>query len=130
MNLIYVPAEKADIEPLFQLSKDLIDRYENTSQIDYSKVLSWIQNKIEKYIGEYTCVFRGNQKVGYYRFHSAEGKIIWCIEHKESWYSTPAFDYLFFITDFIVYNNYVGPTNMCSRDLNNPWTKDNTKSRE
>lgn len=75
MNLTYVPAEVRDIEPLFQLSKDLIDHYENISQIDYSKVLSWVLNKIEKHISEYTCVFLTNQKVGYYRFHSVDRKM-------------------------------------------------------
>lgn len=75
MNLIYVPAENKDIEPLFQLNKYLIDRYENISQIDYSRVLTWVLNKIEKNISEYTCIFRDNQKVGYYRFHSADGKM-------------------------------------------------------
>lgn len=75
MNLIYAPAEVRDIEPLFQLSKDLIDHYENISQIDYSKVLSWVLNKIEKHISEYTCIFLGNQKVGYYRFHSVDRKM-------------------------------------------------------
>jgi ribosomal protein S18 acetylase RimI-like enzyme len=75
MNLIYASAEEKDIEPLFQLSKDLVDRYENISQIDYSKVLSWVLNKIEKHISEYTCIFRENQKVGYYRFHFIDGKM-------------------------------------------------------
>lgn len=38
MNLAYASAGKEDIEPLFQLHRNLIDRYENASQIDYSKV--------------------------------------------------------------------------------------------
>ncbi|MDT8719697.1 GNAT family N-acetyltransferase [Clostridium sp. 19966] len=75
MNLTYGPAETADIELLFQLNKDLIDRYENISQINYSKVLSWVRNKIEKHIDEYTCIFQDNQKVGYYRLHSADEKM-------------------------------------------------------
>lgn len=75
MNLTYEPAEKTDIEPLFQLNKDLIDRYESTSQIDYSKVLSWVRNKLEKRIDEYTCIFLDNRKVGYYRFHSVDEKM-------------------------------------------------------
>ena len=75
MNLNYVSAEESDIEPLFQLCKDLIDQYEDISQIDYSKVLSWVLNKIEKYISEYTCIFRDNHKVGYYHFHSVDGKM-------------------------------------------------------
>lgn len=75
MNLIYVPAQVRDIEPLFQLNKDLIDHYENRSQIDYSKVLSWVLNKIKNHISEYTCIFLANQKVGYYRFHSVNEKM-------------------------------------------------------
>lgn len=75
MNLIYLPAGESDIELLFQLNKNLINDYENISQIDYSKVLSWVLNKIEKHISEYTCVFWNNQKVGFYRFHSVDGKM-------------------------------------------------------
>lgn len=75
MDLIYAPAKERDIGPLFQLNKDLIDQYENLSQIDYSKVLSWVGEKIKKRISEYTCIFRENRKVGYYRFHPAEGKM-------------------------------------------------------
>ena len=75
MDLIYASAQERDIEPLFHLCKDLIDQYEDISQIDYSKVLSWVLNKIEKCISEYTCIFRDNQKVGYYHFHSIDGKM-------------------------------------------------------
>ena len=75
MNLTYVPAKESDIEPLFHLSKDLIDRYENISQINYPKVLSWVLNKIKKNINEYNCIFRDSQKVGYYRFHSVDEKM-------------------------------------------------------
>lgn len=64
MNLTYVPAKESDIEPLFQLSKDLIDRYENTAQINYPKVLSWVLNKIKKNINEYTCIFEIVKKSG------------------------------------------------------------------
>ncbi len=74
-NITYIPAEPSDIELLFQLNKDLIDRYENISQIDYSKVLSWVLNKLKTHISEYTCIFLGNQKVGYYHFHSVDGKM-------------------------------------------------------
>lgn len=75
MTLIDVPAETSDIEPLFQLNKDLIDRYENISEIDYSKVLSWVLNKLKTHINEYTCIFCDNQKVGYYHFHPVDRKM-------------------------------------------------------
>lgn len=74
-NLIYESAEIRDIKPLFLLNKGLIDSYEDISQIDYSKVLSWIMNKIEKHISEYTCILLNHQKIGYYRFHSVDSKM-------------------------------------------------------
>ena len=74
-NLTYIRAEASDIETLFQLNKDLIDRYENISQIDYSKVLSWVLNKLKTHISEYTCIFCNDQKVGYYHFHSVDKKM-------------------------------------------------------
>lgn len=75
MDLIYVPAEESDVESLFQFNKDLIDRYEDISKIDYSKVLSWVLNKLRKQIGEYTRVCLNNQKVGYYHFHPVDRKM-------------------------------------------------------
>lgn len=75
MDLIYVPAEESDIEPLFQFNKDLIDRYEDISRIDYSKVLSWVLDKLKKHIGEYTCVCLNDQKAGYYHFHRVDRKM-------------------------------------------------------
>lgn len=75
MNLIYGPAEENDIEPLFQFNKDIIDHYEDVSKIDYSKVLSWVRNKLQKHIGEYTCVCLNNQKAGYYHFCPVDRKM-------------------------------------------------------
>lgn len=37
MDLIYVPAKESDVEPLFQMSKDLIDRYENITYLYFSR---------------------------------------------------------------------------------------------
>lgn len=75
MNIKYKPADKTDIEPIFELNKALIDEYENIEAIDYQKVLSWVRNKIEAHIQEYICVVLDEKKVGYYYFHDADGKM-------------------------------------------------------
>lgn len=73
MNLTFVPATAADIDTIFALSKDLIDRYEDLNSIDYDEVLAWVRRKIEKKIGEYVCIFCDGKKAGYYHLCPAEG---------------------------------------------------------
>lgn len=75
MNIEYKPADKTDIEPIFEMNKALIDEYEKIEAIDYQKVLSWVRNKIETHIQEYICVVLNEKKVGYYYFHDADGKM-------------------------------------------------------
>lgn len=75
MDITYKPADNTDIEPIFQLSKALIDAYENRETVDYEKVLSWVRHKLETNIQEYTCILLNEAKVGYYRFHDAAGKM-------------------------------------------------------
>ena len=70
MDLQYLPATESDIEAIFQLSTDLIHRYEDLSSIDYDRVISWVRRKIQENILTYTCVYQDGQKVGYFRFVS------------------------------------------------------------
>lgn len=63
------PADSRDIEPIYNLNKEQIDRYENREQISYKKVLGWVHRNIEEHIGGYTCVMYGGRKAGYYYFH-------------------------------------------------------------
>ena len=66
---------KGDIDEIFILNKRLIDRYEDTDQIDYPKVLSWVRRKLEASYGEYTAVFADGKKAGYYHFYrNSEGE--------------------------------------------------------
>ncbi len=67
-ELTYRTAQAEDIPVIFSLSKDLIDRYEDLSSIDYEKVMAWMEKKIRNNIGQYTCIFMGETKVGYYCF--------------------------------------------------------------
>lgn len=73
MELTFAPAAGPDIDIIYSLSKDLIDRYEDIGSIDYEKVLAWVRRKIEKKISEYTCVFCDGTKAGYYRVTAADG---------------------------------------------------------
>ena len=75
MELRYEPARPEDIEALYAFNKELIDRYEDIEAIDYEKVLHWVRRKLETRISEYTCVFAGNQKVGYYHFADVDDKM-------------------------------------------------------
>lgn len=68
MNITYGIAEESDAEKIYQLSKQLIDDYENIEYINYEKVLSWIREKIQNHIKDYSVIFVDGTKAGYYRF--------------------------------------------------------------
>lgn len=68
MLLTYQPADASDLDALFAFNKELIDQYEDLSQIPYQKVLAWVRQKLEQQIQEYTCIFADGQKAGYYHF--------------------------------------------------------------
>ena len=65
MELLFKPASIDDIEAIYLLCKDLIDKYEDKSVIDYQKVLLWVKNKIEKSISEYQAIYYQGNRVGY-----------------------------------------------------------------
>ena len=67
MNVIYLPAETEDIDPIFTQAKHLIDTYEDIHAIDYDKVLAWVRRKIEENISQYTCAWCDGCKAAYYR---------------------------------------------------------------
>ncbi len=69
MNLSYEKASDDDIEPIYKLCRQIIDKYEQLDKIDYTKVLKWVRKKIESSIDEYTVVYAGNKKAAYYHFY-------------------------------------------------------------
>ena len=75
MELEFKNAEVSDINIIYELSKNLIDTYENIDEIEYEKVLEWVKKKITKCINEYTCVCLDNQVVAYYHFQLVEDKM-------------------------------------------------------
>ena len=68
MELSFEQAAAEDIEPIFALNRQLILSYENTANIDLNRVLSWVHQKLEKHIGEYTVIYADGKKAGYYHF--------------------------------------------------------------
>ena len=65
MELLFKPASIDDIEAIYLLCKDLIDKYEDKSVIDYQKVLLWVKNKIENSIYEYQQIYYQGNRAGY-----------------------------------------------------------------
>ena len=65
MELLFKPASIDDIEAIYLLCKNLIDKYEDKSVIDYQKVLLWVKNKIEKSISEYQAIYYQGNRAGY-----------------------------------------------------------------
>lgn len=65
-QLQFLTAEEVDVPVIFAFAKDLIDSYEDLTQIDYDRVMSWMHRKIESDISAYTCVWYNSRKVAYY----------------------------------------------------------------
>ncbi len=71
--LTFRPADSSDLEPLYQLSQSLIEQYEDHSSVNLPAVLQWVRHKIALNLSEYRAVFRGHEKLGYFRlFHSED----------------------------------------------------------
>ena len=66
MNIGFVNATQADIQPIFEQCKSLIDAYEDITSIDYDKVIAWLKLKIQTNISKYTVIMLGEEKAGYY----------------------------------------------------------------
>ena len=75
MNLSYEPAGQEDLEPLFQLNRQLIDRYEDLSSIDYPKVLEWVRRNLSRNLSEITRVLKDGTLVGYFCLRPEDGKM-------------------------------------------------------
>ena len=72
MNLSFISAERADIEIILSMLKELVDAYEDLSSINYEKVLAWCRSQIEEHIDRYTCVLADGKKVGWYDFSPSD----------------------------------------------------------
>ena len=75
MQLSFKPALPEDVDTLFCLNKELIDRYEDVQNIPYDDVLKWVRRKIEKAIHTYTRIYADGVHAGFYRFVANEEKM-------------------------------------------------------
>lgn len=66
-------ASGEDIESIYTQCESLIQRYEDSTNVDIPKALSWVKRKIENSISDYRVIFYANQKVGYVSVHKEEG---------------------------------------------------------
>ena len=73
-ELTFLPADKQDVPEIFSLCKNLVDRYEDTDNIDYDRVMLWLYHKVSSNISSYTCVFEAGEKVAYYCLSRQEGQ--------------------------------------------------------
>ena len=72
MTLTFLPASETDMEPIFNLSRNLILKYEDTASIDLLRILAWVRRKIDEHIHEYRRILREGVHVGYYRLFTGE----------------------------------------------------------
>lgn len=75
MLVSYRKACKDDVSIIFNQSKELIEKYENTQEINLDAVLNWMNKKIHQWIDEYVCIVVNEKVAGYYRLHKEDGKV-------------------------------------------------------
>lgn len=74
MKLTFQRAEETDIPVIFSQAKALVDAYEDVSNIDYDKVMAWMERKITKCIASYTRVSLEGAVCAYYCL-AADGEL-------------------------------------------------------
>ncbi len=67
-NISFSHADAQDIDALFSLNREIIEKYEDPSQIDIEGILAWVRRKLEKLIGEYRRILVDGEIVGYLHF--------------------------------------------------------------
>lgn len=75
MNITFKNATAVDGDKVFELNKNLIEKYETNLNLDFEKIFDWVRNKIEKNIENYQCIHFEGIKVGYYYLHDEDGSL-------------------------------------------------------
>ncbi len=70
----YKTAEFCDIDVIFALNKENIDKYEDVEKLNYDKVLEWVKKKIHDNISSYKVIYYDENKAGYFYFHEVDSK--------------------------------------------------------
>lgn len=69
MTVTYMPCCSEDADSIFEMCREVVERYEDLTSIDPEKVLTWLQNKIKDNIRQYSRICVDGNTVGYYRLH-------------------------------------------------------------
>ncbi len=72
--MTFLPAVEEDIEPVFQLNKELMHRYEDLTAIHYEKVLAWVRDNIRQQLPYFRRVLVNGQTAGYFCLFPSEGR--------------------------------------------------------
>ena len=72
MRLMYLPAKQEDIKTICDLSRQLIDRYEDVNAIPYDKVLAWMENKVRESIDDYRRILCDGLVAGYFHLSDTD----------------------------------------------------------
>lgn len=59
-------AEQRDLPLLFQLNRQLIDRYEDISLIEYDRVLAWVEKNLERNLPHIRRILRNGKPAGFF----------------------------------------------------------------
>lgn len=70
--LTFEPARQEDILPLWDLNKNLIDRYEDCASIDYDRVLNWVRKNIETQLPHFQRILSDGDLAGYFCLQPSE----------------------------------------------------------
>jgi len=66
MTISFENAREEDILSIFQLNKELIDKYEDIASIDYDRVIDWVRHNIEKQLPHFRRVMAYGNLAGYF----------------------------------------------------------------
>ena len=69
MVISYKTATAEDVDAILSLSRQLVEKYEDLSTVNFQPICAWLRNKIVTHIDQYTCICIAGQTVGYYRLH-------------------------------------------------------------
>ncbi len=65
MKYMLSPAAEDDVETVFRLNKELIDKYENVNTINYERVLAQVRDGIARSILDYRRIIYGGETAGF-----------------------------------------------------------------
>ncbi|MDD5792974.1 MAG: GNAT family N-acetyltransferase [Erysipelotrichaceae bacterium] len=61
-----------DLDIIYGLAIDLVEQYEDLSNIDYPKVKNWLRQKIVSCKDEYWAIYYQDKKAGYYHLSESD----------------------------------------------------------